>query len=151
MPCCRPAALITDSYGWLVVNGVTPLLAILSRTPLMYAATSIVASSAFLMNGCSSSLLYFGRCVSSLIKLNKQHRTILISKGSFWLSRRIGRCKIILPCIHKVHKVHSEVIAVLIRRKSRRITLHYLIKLFEDRVPLWVREVSCSNLHQRNT
>lgn len=35
----------------------------------MYAATSIVASSARLIKGCSSSLLYFGRCVSSLIKL----------------------------------------------------------------------------------
>lgn len=55
------------------MNGVTPLFAILSKTPLMYAATSIVASSARLMNGCSSSLLYFGRCVSSLIKLSKQY------------------------------------------------------------------------------
>lgn len=57
------------SAGRLVVNCVMPLLAIDSSTSLTYAATSVSLFSARWMNACCSSLPYFGRSRSSLIKL----------------------------------------------------------------------------------
>lgn len=56
-------------YGWLVVNALIPLLAIASRISQTYAATSTSSFSPFIMNGCCNNLLYFGRSVSSFIKL----------------------------------------------------------------------------------
>lgn len=59
--------------GWFMVNAVAPLFAIRSRTSLTYCATSTFASSLDRINLSSSSLLYLGLCISSLIRLQDQN------------------------------------------------------------------------------
>lgn len=59
--------------GWFMVNAVAPLFAIRSRTSLTYCATSTFASSLERINLSSSSLLYFGLFISSLIRLQDQN------------------------------------------------------------------------------
>lgn len=108
-----------------------------------YAATSVRLCSPYRMNGCCRSLLYFGRRLSSFIKLKEERRELIFS----WSLPPLNNS----PSIYKINKLLGELHILVAGRQTGRITVHHLEQLFEDGPPFGIRKFTDRDLHHRNS